>query len=276
MAKKHNNFLKKTYKIIKNNTAQIALILPIIIALGGVLSNVYSYLIKLGYYDYFRIDSQLLVSYGKDTLYQYFAKGVLCMLYWGYAIFAARMWLLKENWGWKIISFIIVPFIINLIFIYYYYNSIPAVALIACFIMILLHWLMIFAMGYCIVYPYHLDISKRNIKNNKKKNNKKTKSNWGNKEFFLLGIMLIVIGVIGIFYIGYRYGNMCALQKNRFGIIEIEEQLYVVIDVNGDDVILQKCEINDTAVMINTNTYLCFENHSVINYTEFNHVYLKR
>ena len=64
----------------------------------------YFYIVNLGYYKYFGTDSRLMLPYNKINLYQNIGQLALFALYWGYTIFAVRMFLLKKEFFVEIYS----------------------------------------------------------------------------------------------------------------------------------------------------------------------------
>lgn len=65
-----NGIMKKCYDIFRENEKEIVILLPFIVAICGAVSNYYFYLLNLGYYGYFGIDSRLMLPYNKVNLYK--------------------------------------------------------------------------------------------------------------------------------------------------------------------------------------------------------------
>lgn len=268
--------VRKKYQIIKENTPQIALIAPVILAVCTVISDYYCYWFNLGYYSYFGIDGKFMLTYNKFNLYQYVKQFVFVMLYWGYSIFAVRMVLLEKNYLWKFLSMIVIPFVVG---IFVTYNGqINTIMLIASFIFGLAQWPMIFFCGFWLVKSLHEDILKERKHNEKrekerrkqKKDNKKTR--WGNTEYGMLGLLLIGGAIVILFVQAYYINYMEASNQREFGIIDIESETYAVIDVVEDKMIVQKCKLDGENLKIDKGTYLCISNDRLINFETFDTV----
>lgn len=263
--------LKRYYSFIKENTAQMAIVIPIIAAIYAAVSNYYFYIVNLGYYKYFGIDSRLMLPYNKINLYQNIGQLALFALYWGYTIFAVRMFLLKRNFWWKFIALIVIPLLINGTLSYD--GSINLALIIASSILLPFQWIMIFSLGYCMVTSFHKEtLSKPKEMKRKQKKVKR----WGDKEYRLLGVILILISCIIMFWQGYNTSYAIASEKSRFGIVKIDEEEYAVIDANENKLILQKCEIENENLVIDADTYLCVTNNVMINFNNFTNVELTR
>ena len=130
--------------------------------------------------------------------------------------------------------------------------------------MIPIHWLMIFCLGYCIgISP---------LKNKTIVSKKKNKERWGAKEYRIFGVVIIFALLIGFFYSGYSENNKKAREQRKFGIVDIDEQKYAVIDANESHMILQNCEFDEKSLTIFENTYLCVDNGLNIIFIEFEKV----
>ena len=213
-----------------------------------------------------------MLPYNKVNLYQNIRQLALFGLYWGYAIFAVRMFLLKRNYLWKFVTLIVIPLLCNGMVMYN--GKINLALCIASFILLPFQWGMLFSLGYCMVASFHLETSGASKRTYGKNNKKKIKKRWGNKEYRLLGILLIFIACVMIFFGGYSTGRSKAAEKRRFGIVKMDEGQYAVIDANENKLILQKCEINQNNLRIDANTYLCVANEMDIIFNNFENVEL--
>lgn len=90
----------------------------------------------------------------------------------------------------------------------------------------------------------------------------------------ILGGVLILAGCIIFFVQGYCDNKNLAESKTRFGIVQVKNEEYAVIDENEDKLILQQCEIENKKIRININTYLCKDNNMIINFRKFETVEL--
>lgn len=259
--------IKRYYSFAKENTAQIAVAIPVVAAICAAISNYYFYMVNLGYYEYFGIDSRLMLPYNKVNLYQNIGQLALLVLYWGYAIFAVRMFIIKRNFLWKFITLFVIPFLINCAMSYD--GRINLVLIIVSTIFLPLQWIMIFSLGYCMVTSFHKESLSKPRKMNRKK--KKVKR-WSDKEYRLLGIILMFIACIIIFWQGYFTSYIIASEKSRFGIVKIDGEEYAVIDANENKLVLQKCEMKNNNLKIYKDTYLCVTNDVIINFKNFSSV----
>lgn len=261
------DIVKRCYHFIKDNTAQIALVIPIVAALFVWIINYYFYTSDLGYYGYFGIDSELMLPFDKFSIYQNIVSFALLVLYWAYALFTVRMFKIKRNFLCKFILLILIPLFISCVLSFN--NKIDLSFVIAIILWMLLQWVMIFAFGYCFNISFVYDMQ------NKGKKKRVVKRMWGHKEYRLFAVILLIICCIMIFYNRYSIGRASASKKRRFGIVRIEETDYAVIDANENKMILQQCEQNEKNLIIDADTYLCLPNNAVIvNYKTFDDVKL--
>ena len=115
---------------------------------------------------------------------------------------------------------------------------------------------------------------KINRKNQKKCEKRRGRRTWNNKDDMILGGVLILAGCIIFFVKGYCDNKNLAESKTRFGIVQVKNEEYAVIDENEDKLILQQCEIENKKIRININTYLCRDNNMIINFRKFETVEL--
>ncbi len=259
--------LRKFYRIAKDNTPQIAIMIPIAIALFGVLINYFLYLLNMGYYNYFGIDGSYMLPYNRSNFYQYISQFALFCLYWGYAVFAFRIFLVKGCRRTKISVFIGIPFLLNIIMTYGgIQDGTPVWALvIASIILIPVHWMIVFALG----YTTNTILRKEAETDTKKKEEDNTKGGWGDEIDKIVVILLFLVFCVVVFGSGYISGRAKAEQKKQFGIVEIDEGQYAVIDANDSELILQKCVIGDGVLNIDSSTYLRFPNEIIIKFETF-------
>lgn len=111
---------------------------------------------------------------------------------------------------------------------------------------------------------------KESLSKPRKMNRKKKKvKRWSDKEYRLLGIILMFIACIIIFWQGYFTSYIIASEKSRFGIVKIDGEEYAVIDANENKLVLQKCEMKSNNLKIYKDTYLCVTNDVIINFKNF-------
>lgn len=118
-----------------------------------------------------------------------------------------------------------------------------------------------------ILHDYAIS-SQEKIKNG----NKKKEGGWSEIHYRLLGCIMIFVGIVLAFYWGYWVSLKQVSNQRRFGIVNINNETYAVIDANENKLILQKCEIDQTVLKINKNTYLCTGNEIPINFQIFDNV----
>ena len=94
----------------------------------------------------------------------------------------------------------------------------------------------------------------------------------GAKEYRTFGVVIIFALLIGFFYSGYSENNKKAREQRKFGIVDIDEQKYAVIDANESHMILQNCEFDEKSLTIFENTYLCVDNGLNIIFIQFEKV----
>ena len=282
--------IDKFFQFIKENTAQVAIAIPVLVSIYGIVSNYYFYIINRGYYKYFGIDSQLMLPYNKNNLYHNIGAFVLVLLYLGYAILTVRILTMRKNYVKKFFCSIIIPLLINMWI--FYGGNINLSLLKACVKYIPFQWIMIasFGIGMALsIYPEILhDLKSQQKRVNRKRVNRKksTEKNqkkcekrrgrrtWNNKDDMILGGVLILAGCIIFFVHGYCDNKNLAESKTRFGIVQVKNEEYAVIDENEDKLILQQCEIENKKIRININTYLCRDNNMIINFRKFETVEL--
>ena len=292
--------IDKFFQFIKENTAQVAIAIPVLVSIYGIVSNYYFYIINRGYYKYFGIDSQLMLPYNKNNLYHNIGAFVLVLLYLGYAILTVRILTMRKNYVKKFFCSIIIPLLINMWI--FYEGNINLSLLEVCVEYIPFQWIMIasFGIGMALsIYPEILqdlksqqkrvdrkrvnrkrvDRKRVNRKKSTEKNQKKCEKRrgrrtWNNKDDMILGGVLILAGCIIFFVQGYCDNKNLAESKTRFGIVQVKNEEYAVIDENEDKLILQQCEIENKKIRININTYLCKDNNMIINFRKFETVEL--
>ena len=297
--------IDKFFQFIKENTAQVAIAIPVLVSIYGIVSNYYFYIINRGYYKYFGIDSQLMLPYNKNNLYHNIGAFVLVLLYLGYAILTVRILTMRKNYVKKFFCSIIIPLLINMWI--FYEGNINLSLLKACVKYIPFQWIMIasFGIGMALsIYPEILQdlksqqkrvdrkrvnrkrvnrkrvnrkrVNRKRVnrkksteKNQKKCEKRRGRRTWNNKDDMILGGVLILAGCIIFFVHGYCDNKNLAESKTRFGIVQVKNEEYAVIDENEDKLILQQCEIENKKIRININTYLCRDNNMIINFRKF-------
>lgn len=259
--------IEKYFTFIKENTAQIAIVISIFAALYKIISDYYLYIVNYGYYKYFGIKDTLMLPYNKNNFYQNVGTIAILIIYWGYAILSVRTLKLKKQFLKKIFFFVLIPALISVIWVY---DEVTAwswnVIILMVSGLIVLQWIMIFSLGYCMV----LSFEKGTTEKAKRKGTRV--SRWGDDNYMILGILLMFICFAMFFYSGYQNNYRKATEQRVFGTVTINEERYAVIDANVEKLILQKCEINGSTLYIDKNTYLCTNNEVLICYETFDDI----
>ena len=261
---------EKISSVIKGNTPQLAIFIPILTAMQVAVLNYYFYLESLGYYNYFGIDSKMMLPYDKMGFYDNITIVGVLIVYWIYAIFSVRMFLLKGNYMWKIVCLFLIPFFLSVILVKGY-TGVFSIEEMVVFCMVF-QWIMIFALGFCYVRSFHEDIIKNSEKQKTRKKNKKFKARWGNKEYGMFGLLIVLICCVFALAHGYYDSFTKAEMQRKFGIINVDDVQYVVIDSNIDKLVLQRCRVDSNILYFEKDTYYCIENNVLIQYESFGNV----
>lgn len=259
--------VEKSYNFIKENTAQIAIVISAFIAVCKIVPDYYFYIINYGYYKYFGIDRNLMLPYNKNSLYQSVGQIALFIIYWGYATLSVKTLKLKKNYVKKFIFFGMIPLVLSIVLVYDEMAGWQLITtIIAVSLLILLQWLMIFIFGFCLMISF----DKETIDLPKHTGKRKSSREDGN--YMMLGILLLFICLALVFCFEHYKSYMKATEQRVFGTVVINNERYAVIDANTEKIILQKCEINGSTLCIDKNTYLCANNEVLICYKTFDDV----
>lgn len=259
--------ITKHYCFIKENTALIAIVISIFAAVYKIISDYYFYLINYGYYKYFGIDDTLMLPYNKNSFYQSVGQIAIFIIYWVYAVLSVRTFKLKKQFFKKLLFFVMIPVILSIIWIYDEMNIWTfTVIILTISFLVIFQWAMIFSFGYCMILPF----GKEKVEPPKRKGSRV--SSWGDENYMLLGILIILSCFTVAFYSGYDNSYRKAGEKRTFGIVVVNDERYAVIDANEEKLILQQCEICGSTLRIDKNTYLCTDNEILIYYQTFDNV----
>ena len=262
--------IEKHYCFIKENTAQIAIIISIFASIYKNISDYYFYIVNYGYYKYFGIEGTLMLPYNKNNFYQNVGTIAILLIYWGYAILSVRTFKLKKHLLKKLLFFVMIPLMLSIIWVY---DEITAwslsVIIIAISFLIVFQWIMIYSLGFCMV----LSFEKETVDIPKRKRSKVSRR--GDANYMIVGILLMFICFAMFFYCGHQNNYTKATEQRIFGTVIINNERYAVIDANEEKLILQKCEINGSTLYIDKNTYLCVNNEVLISYETYEDVEVK-
>lgn len=104
--------------------------------------------------------------------------------------------------------------------------------------------IIVFAVGYCMVYSFQKDLIEKNRRNKRKEPKKnlsrKYKYRWKNKDYQLIGWLLIIVAIV--FYGAYVnwQGIQNAQKQELFLTTRIDNDTYIVVMTDGDEAILEK------------------------------------
>lgn len=255
------------YCFIKENTAQIAIVISVLAAVYKIGSDYFFYLINYGYYKYFGIDGTLMLPYNKNNFYQSVGQMAIFLIYWSYATLSVRTLKLKRNYVKKFIFFGMIPLVLSIVLVYGELLSWQlTTTIIAVIILFFLQWFLIFIFGCCL--PLSFDKETIDLP----KHTGKRKNSWGDANYMLFGFLLLFFCIVLFFYSGYQNNYRKATEQRVYGTVIINNEKYAVIDANTEKIILQKCEINGSTLCIDKNTYLCANNEVLICYETFDNV----
>ncbi len=279
-------------RFIKNNTPQIALLTPFVIALASGVGNLIIFLTKKGYCYYFNLNYSFMNFDSTSFLYKIITVSLVSILYWLYSIFSVRMLYIRKNIFKKLVCFIIMPFVFNLLYSFYstkivLFNDITylTTVIISCALCIFIHWPYVYLMGRFMAGTINDDVleqhkfeklKKKKLRTYKKENGKKSSdenkresiknaNNKNNRQYIkdkqigkIFGALMLLVPILitfgGIFNIGYHFAKM----EKQFDTVRIENSNYAVIATDGNQFILELCDISKDkkSVTIDTNTYM--------------------
>ena len=123
-------------------------------------------------------------------------------------------------------------------------------------------WILIFSIGYCYAWPIHRDIVPLKIKKEKRKKN--LSKRWGEKDYKILGLLLIMVSLIFGGILAYKMNFKEAEKKRIYGIVNIEHNEYALIRSSDDKIILQECKKEKEKLTIYTDTYLSLKKEGIL------------
>ncbi len=279
------NIINKIMGILKENVSVIALFVPVALVIVSVAKDYLLYIKSYGYYAYFGIEARLMLPLEDKSFFVDISAIAIVVVYWMYSIFTVRMFTIKGNWVGKIITLVIIPYVGSSILML---NTIGfrdiLTYLLSVGLTMIIQWLLIFSFGYCLVIEIHRDYrSKRNLRKKERKKTKKDfkkRSNlhkWKERDYRSLGILIMAIAVLLIIISFYSSSYRKGQNQKYFGVLEINEVFYAVIDANDERVVLQQCDIEaeKNLLIIYKDTYMCKDNEMLINYNQYDRVMLK-
>ena len=263
-------------------TPQIAVFLPVVSFVAGGGFKLAWFLYKSGYYGYYNIEVKNILANDEIDIYKWICFGIATIFYFCYSILSVRRIISNKInilfWG------VILNYIISLFFCIIVLKEITLVSFVTALILIPCNWVMIFSLGFCLAHNMQEDLINKNkikkkkkvkrvlikLKNKYKNTNTKQKREWVDRDYKVLGIILITASLILGGFFTYEEGVKTAKDKNSYGIVKIENISYAVIDVDEKEMVLQKCNIKNNEIVLFVKTYLKTDkNDKIINYINF-------
>lgn len=248
---------KKRSWISQNMIAALTMI-PIAGAMVNFIVKLYIYIYKMGYSSYFQIPNEYLLINYNITIYNMIIVGSISVVYCMYAVNNVRIILRREMLIKKIFWGILLDFLIPVLICFIILSIATGNwedALIVlqeerrkCIILVLFiifsNAIIVFAVGYCMVYSFQKDLIEKNRRNKRKEPKKnlsrKHKYRWKNKDYQLIGWLLIIVAIV--FYGAYVnwQGIQNAQKQELFLTTRIDNDTYIVVMTDGDEAILEK------------------------------------
>lgn len=204
---------KKRSWISQNMIAALTMI-PIAGAMVNFIVKLYIYIYKMGYSSYFQIPNEYLLINYNITIYNMIIVGSISVVYCMCAVNNVRIILRREMLIKKIFWGILLDFLIPVLICFIILSIATGNwedALIVlqeeqrkCIILVLFiifsNAIIVFAVGYCMVYSFQKDLIEKNRRNKRKEPKKnlsrKHKYRWKNKDYQLIGWLLIIVAIV--------------------------------------------------------------------------------
>lgn len=232
--------------------------IPIAGAMVNFIVKLYIYIYKMGYSSYFQIPNEYLLINYNITIYNMIIVGSISVVYCMCAVNNVRIILRREMLIKKIFWGILLDFLIPVLICFIILSIATGNwedALIVlqeerrkCIILVLFiifsNAIIVFAVGYCMVYSFQKDLIEKNRRNKRKEPKKnlsrKHKYRWKNKDYQLIGWLLIIVAIV--FYGAYVnwQGIQNAQKQELFLTTRIDNDTYIVVMTDGDEAILEK------------------------------------
>ena len=248
---------KKRSWISQNMIAALTMI-PIAGAMVNFIVKLYIYIYKMGYSSYFQIPNEYLLINYNITIYNMIIVGSISVVYCMCAVNNVRIILRREMLIKKIFWGILLDFLIPVLICFIILSIATGNwedALIVlqeerrkCIILVLFiifsNAIIVFAVGYCMVYSFQKDLIEKNRRNKRKEPKKnlsrKHKYRWKNKDYQLIGWLLIIVAIVSYgAYVNWQ-GIQNAQKQELFLTTRIDNDTYIVVMTDGDEAILEK------------------------------------
>ena len=254
--------INKVLEFFKTYTAQIALITPIIGLVFNSIMNTYLYIMDYGFYKYYNIDKENIIITGTYNIYYCIIMGIMVIFYFCYSTLAVRRSIKEKKIVTIFLWWLIFPFIINIVISIVIFNELDVYVLVSGLVLLPFQWILIFSIGYCYEWPIHRDIVPLKIKKEKRKKN--LSKRWGEKDYKILGLLLIMLSLIFGGILAYKMNFKKAEKKRIYGIVNIEHNEYALIRSSDDKIILQECKKEKEKLTIYTDTYLSLKKEGIL------------
>ena len=248
---------KKRSWISQNMIAALTMI-PIAGAMVNFIVKLYIYIYKMGYSSYFQIPNEYLLINYNITIYNMIIVGSISVVYCMCAvnnvrIILRREMLIKKNF-WGILLDFLIPVLICFIILSIATGNWEDALIVLqeerrkCIILVLFiifsNAIIVFAVGYCMVYSFQKDLIEKNRRNKRKEPKKnlsrKHKYRWKNTDYQLIGWLLIIVAIVSYgAYVNWQ-GIQNAQKQELFLTTRIDNDTYIVVMTDGDEAILEK------------------------------------
>lgn len=257
---------------ISKNISALLTIIPLISVAGNSFFNFTIYLFIKGKASYFNIPNEYVVINYKVEIYNIVIKSGIFLMYLLVVIWTVRVILRRQSSVGKVFMAILMDGILPIIFLFVvailFFDVTPDIRtwsgedflyfLELSVFVIIMHGCMVVGFGYCILYPLHLDLikEKKKVKSSPKVN----VDRWKNRDYRIIGVILIVVGlVLEIVYLQY-WGRQSVQNQQNFQITVINDNTYVVVMMDGDTAIVEKCDVGDgNTLKVDVNEYMKVE-----------------
>lgn len=254
----------------------ITIFLAAIPLMGVAFSAVINFLIYInvkGRASYFNIPDEYLIINYKVTVYSVIIYGGFALLYAGVAIWTVRTILRQQSLGKRIFAIIFWGVILPMLFltiVSIFLLDTPGQVftlsgedwreflIVSIVTIVFLHGPFVYAMGYLGAYSIQKDLVRP--KGEKKKVKTTQSYRWRNRDYKILGAIICLMGIVGLGWYYYYRGIQSVENQKDFQITFIDNNAYVVVMMDGNEAIVEKCDIEDNDTLkVNTNEYMKVE-----------------
>lgn len=243
------NELKKWYKFFKDNLPQITALLSVFAIIVNFAVELFLYIYNRGFYDYYGVSDAFSLTMDRSTLNRFIILLAVSVIYVLYSVFAVRMWLIRKNYIWKFISWILIPFLVGLLILYVNNTSFSIYIFFSTILFIPIQWIFMWCIGYWGMDSRIFDDISGD-KNVKKKNDIKIFSKWRSIDYKLAASMIMIFIFILEGFLLYNEQKTAAQNKLEYGIVHNNDETYVFLGSDGEKIVLLKCDINQDEIVL--------------------------